>query len=165
MPIEWKRQRQASYYHHEHHSDGRWYPAQPLRYCNGGFQLGFDFQFMTKTFERLQQLVCAVISLPAIFPQRFADDLLKLSGRVREIFRERQRLRLKNRRHHLLWCVASEWRTARYHFVKDYAETPDIGAFINLRAVRLLGRHVTNGSHDRPQIGLNQRQRFVSRRC
>src|SRR5882724_7169391 len=50
-----------------------------------------------------------------------------------------------------------------YHFVKDYAETPDIGAFINRRAVRLLRRHITNGSQDRPQVGLNQQHRFVCR--
>jgi hypothetical protein len=51
----------------------------------------------------------------------------------------------------------------RYHFVKNYAEIPDIGAFINLPAARLLRRHVTNGSQDRAQIGLKQQQRFVCR--
>src|SRR6266550_212340 len=44
----------------------------------------------------------------------------------------------------------------RYHFVKDYAETPDIGALINRRAARLFRRHVTNGSQYRPQIGLSE---------
>ena len=38
--------------------------------------------------------------------------------------------------------------------------------FINVPAARLLRRHVTNGSQDRAQVGLNQQQRFVSRhRC
>src|SRR6266550_5180726 len=44
----------------------------------------------------------------------------------------------------------------RYHFVKDYAETPDIGAFINRRAARLFRRHVMSGSQYRPQIGLSE---------
>jgi len=51
----------------------------------------------------------------------------------------------------------------RYHFVKNCAETPDIGAFINLRAARLFRRHVTNGSQYRPQIGLNRSSAFVCR--
>src|SRR6266487_6349795 len=105
-----------------------------------------------------------MISLGAIFAQRFADDLLKLSGRVCDVTRERRWLFLKNRRHHLAWCVAGEWHMPGYHFVKNYAETPDIGAFINVPAARLLGRHVTNGSQYRAEIGLNQQQCFVSRR-
>src|SRR6476646_7756366 len=105
---------------------------------------------MTKFFERLKQLVCVVIPFVAIFAQRFADNLLKFSGQMCDVMRERRWLRLKNCRHHLFWCVASEWRIAGYHFVKDYAETPDIGGLINLPAARLLRRHVTNGSQDGP---------------
>src|SRR5439155_16560604 len=41
---------------------------------------------------------------------------------------------------------------AGYHFVKNHTETPDIGTFINWRAVRLLGRHITNGSEYGPKI-------------
>src|SRR6266446_2274015 len=51
----------------------------------------------------------------------------------------------------------------RYHFVKDYAETPDVGPLVDRRAPRLFRRHITNGSQYRPQIGLNQQQRFVCR--
>src|SRR4029077_12250728 len=43
-----------------------------------------------------------------------------------------------------------------YHFVKDYAETPDIGSLIDRRTARLFRRHVTNGSQDRAQVGLGQ---------
>ena len=35
--------------------------------CRGAFQLRFDFQFVSKTFERLKQLVRVAISLRAIF--------------------------------------------------------------------------------------------------
>ncbi len=111
---------------------------------------------MTKIFERLKQFVCAVIPFLAIFAQRFADNLLKLSGSVREELGERRWVHLKNRRHRLPWCVAREWRMPRHHFVKDYAEIPDIGAFINLPAARLLRRHIANGSQYRPEIGLNE---------
>ena len=51
----------------------------------------------------------------------------------------------------------------RHHFVKDYAETPDIGAPYQRRAARLFRRHVTNSSEYRTQVGLNQQQRFVFR--
>src|SRR6266705_2418404 len=51
---------------------------------------------------------------------------------------------------------------AGYHFVKNHAKTPDIGTLINVLSARLLGRHVTNSSEYRPEIGLNQQQRFVS---
>src|SRR5437870_5200424 len=44
----------------------------------------------------------------------------------------------------------------RHHFVKNHAETPDIGAFIDRRAARLFRRHVTHGSQYRPQIGLSE---------
>src|SRR5439155_5335084 len=115
---------------------------------SGAFQISLEFQFVTKIFKRLKQIVCAAIPFLAILAQRFADNLLKLSGRVREATRERRWLPLKNRRHHLFWCVASERRMPGYHFVKNYAETPDIGAFMNLRAERLLRRHVTYGSQN-----------------
>src|SRR6266550_1967249 len=75
---------------------------------------------------------------------------------MRDVTRERRWFLFKNRRHHLFWCVAGKRRMPRYHFVKNYAETPDIGAFINLRAARLLRRHVTNGSQYRSQIGLSE---------
>src|SRR5213596_3160034 len=104
----------------------------------GALQLGREFQFVTKIFERLEQLVCAVIPFLAIFAQRFADNLLKLGRSVRDVTRERRWLPLKNRRHHFFWCVAGERRMASYHFVKDYAETPDVGPLINLRSARLL---------------------------
>src|SRR5438132_6432450 len=52
---------------------------------------------------------------------------------------------------------------AGYHFVKDYSETPDIGAFINLGAARLFRRHVRNGSEYRAEVGLNQQEHFVFR--
>src|SRR4030095_15407781 len=65
--------------------------------------------------------------------------------------------------HRFSWRFTSEWRMPRYHFVKDYAETPNIGTLISLRAVRLLRRHIANGSHYRPQVSLNQQQRFVCR--
>src|SRR4029077_8090198 len=115
-----------------------------------------DFQFVTKIFERLKQLVCAVIPFLAIFAQRFADNLLKLSGSVLDVTRERRRFLFKNPRHRLSWCVAREWRMPRYHFVKDYAEIPEVGALINLPAARLFRRHIANGSQYRPQIGLSE---------
>src|SRR6266481_14414 len=98
----------------------------------------------------------AVIAFLAILTQRLADDLLKLSGSVCDIIRERRRLFLENRRHHLSWCVTGEWRMTGSHFIKHHAETPDIGGFINVRAARLFRRHVTNGSEYGPEIGLNQ---------
>src|SRR5438105_13341688 len=84
---------------------------------------------------------------------RSADNLLKLGRNVREVTRERRWLHPKNRSHRLSWRVAGEWRMPRYHFVKDHAETPNIGTLINLRAARLFRRHITNGSQYRPQIG------------
>ena len=88
-------------------------------------------------FEHLQQLVCAVVPFRAIFAQRLADNPLKLRQSLLVITRERRWLHLKNRRHHFSWCVAGEWRMPRYHFVKDYAQTPDIRGFINRHAARL----------------------------
>ena len=90
------------------------------------------------------------VALRATLAQRFADNLLKLSGCVRDVTRERGRLFLKNGRHRLFWCVAGEWRMPCHHLVKYHAETPDIGARINMRAARLLRRHIPNGSQDRP---------------
>ena len=58
---------------HRSHEGAAWsVPAQPRLPS-----------LVTKIFERLKQLVCAAISFLAIFAQRFADNLLKLSGRVR----------------------------------------------------------------------------------
>jgi hypothetical protein len=98
------------------------------------FQLSLKFQFAAQRFECLKQIVRVVIPSLAIFALGFADDLLKLSGNVRDLIREWRWLFLENRRHHLSWGVAGEWRLPRYHFVKDHAEAPDIGAFINWRA-------------------------------
>src|SRR6266542_631701 len=131
--------------------------------CGGACQLSLKFQFVTKVFERLKQFVGALIPFIAIFAQRFADNLLKLGRSVRDVTGERRWFHFKNRRHRFSWRFASEWRMRRYHFVKDCAETPDIGALINRRAVRLFRRHVTNGSRYRPQVGLNQQYRFVCR--
>ena len=88
----------------------------------------------------------AAVPFLAIFAQSLADNLLKLSGNVRDVSRELWWLFLKNRGHNFSWCVAGEWRMPGYHFVKNHAETPNIGAFINLRAEGLLGRHITDGS-------------------
>src|SRR5438132_7685825 len=119
----------------------------------GAFQCSLEFHATTETLERLKQFVCALIPFLALFAQRLADNLLKLGRSVREVIRERRWLLLKNRRHRFSRRVAGEWRMPRYHFVKDYAETPDIGALINRRAARLFRRHVTNRSQYRPQIG------------
>src|SRR5205823_7903173 len=75
---------------------------------------------------------------------------------------ERRWLFLKNRRHHLAWCVAREWRLPGYHFVQNHADAPDIGPVINMRAARLLRRHVTNGSQYRSQVGLSECHRSCS---
>src|SRR5262249_6198842 len=128
MPIEWKCERQSSYCQDQHQSRWRARPPKPQR-SSGAFQ--FSFQFATEVFERLKQLVCDLVPLLAIFAQGFADNLLKLSGSTRDKFRERQWLRFKNRRHHLSWRVAGEWHMPSYHFIKDHAQTPDIGALIN----------------------------------
>ena len=53
--------------------------------AGGACQVSLNFQFVTKFFERLKQLVRAAISLFAIFTQRLADDLLKLSGSVCDV--------------------------------------------------------------------------------
>src|SRR5215472_12691911 len=98
----------------------------------------------------------ALIPLAAIFAQRFADDLLNLRGRVRDVSGERRWLFIKNRRHDLLRCVAGEWRLPGYHFVKHDAETPDIATLINWLSTRLLRRHVTNSSQYRPEIGVSE---------
>ena len=107
-------------------------------------------------FERLKHFAGALVPLSSIFAQRFADDLLKLSRSLPDITRERRWFFFKDRRHDFSWGIADEWRMPRYHFVKDYAEAPDIGTFINRRAARLLGRHITNGSQHRSKIGLNK---------
>src|SRR5439155_8730233 len=96
------------------------------------------------------------MSLAALFAQRFADDLLKLRWSVCDVTGERQWFFLKNRRHDFSWCVARERLMPGHHFVKDYAQTPDVGSFINRRAARLFRRHVTNGSQYRPRIGLSE---------
>src|SRR5262249_32051134 len=107
-------------------------------------------------FECLKQLVRALIPLPAVFAQRFADNLLKLGGSVRDVMRERRWLFFKDRRHHLSWGVAREWHMAGYHFTKNHAETPIITGCINFRAARLLRRHITGRPEYGPQIGLDQ---------
>src|SRR5438477_8232034 len=92
-----------------------------------------------------------------------------------DVIHERRWIHLMNRTHHRSWgaCravalrrrVAGEWRLPGYHFVKHHAETPDIGALINVSAARLLRRHITNGSQYRAEVGLNHQQRFVSWYC
>src|SRR4029453_741654 len=115
---------------------------------------------------RLKHFAGGLIALYSIFAQRFADNLLKLGRNLPDVTCKSRRLLLKNRSHHLLWCIASEWRMPCHQFVKDYAKTPDIGTLINLLSARLLGRHLTNRSQYGPEIGLNQQQRFVSwHRC
>src|SRR5205814_6105817 len=91
---------------------------------------------------------------------RFADNLLKLGRSLHDITGERRWLHLKNRSHRLSWRFAGEWRMPRYHFVKDYAETPNIGTLINLRAARLFRRHITNRSQYRPEVGPSECHRF-----
>src|SRR5438132_12372442 len=128
----------------------------------GAFQRSLEFHATTETLERLKQFVCALIPFLALFAQRFANNLLKLGRSVREVIRERRWFLLKNRSHYLYWCFTGEWRMPRYHFVKNYAETPNIGAFINWRAVRLFRRHVTNCSQHRSEIGLSECHRSCS---
>ena len=53
----------------------------------GAFQLSLEFQFVTKIFQRLKQLVCALIPFLALFAQRFADNLLKLGRSVGDVTR------------------------------------------------------------------------------
>src|SRR6266516_767445 len=122
----------------------------------GAFQLSLEFHFASATLERLKQFVGALIPFLALFVQRLADNLLKLGRSLPDGTCERRWFHLKNRRHRLSWRFAGERRMPRYHFIENYAESPDIGALINLRAVRLLRRHITNRSQDRPQVGLNQ---------
>ena len=59
----------------------------------GAFQRSLEFHSATETFERLKQFVCALIPFLAIFAQRLADNLLKLSRSVRDVTRERRRFR------------------------------------------------------------------------
>src|SRR6266536_6135719 len=128
----------------------------------GAFQLSLEFHFATETLERLKQFVGALIPFLALFVQRLADNLLKLGRSLPDGTCERRWFHLKNRRHRLSWRFAGERRMPRYHFVKDHAETPDIGTLINRRAVRLFRRHVTNGSQYRSEIGLSECHRSCS---
>ena len=92
--------------------------------------------------------------------------MLKLRRSLAVITRKGRRLLLPNRSHDLSWCVADEWRAAGHHFVKNYAEAPDIGPLIDRCTTRLFWRHVRNGSEYRAQVGFNQQKRFVFRhRC
>src|SRR6476620_6245380 len=124
------------------------------------FQLSLEFQFATKAFEGLKQLTGIVITLFAICAQRLTDDLLKLSGGVRKITSQRRRVFLKDGRRHLYRRVASERRMPGYHFVENHTETPNISAFINRRAARLLRRHVTGSSQYRSTAGVSEGGRF-----
>src|SRR5205823_4915108 len=69
----------------------------------GAFQLGLKFQFVTKLFKRLKQFMGALIPFLALFAQRFADNLLKLGRRARDVTCERRWLPLKNRSYYLSW--------------------------------------------------------------
>src|SRR5882724_9665376 len=162
MPVKWKRQRQSRHYQYKHQNDGRSDPAQPQG-RGGVLQLSLRFQFAAQILERLKHFAGALVALSLIFAQRVADNVLKLRRSLAVITRKRRRLLLPNRSHDFSWCVADEWRAARHHFVKNYAETPNIGPFIDRGATRLLRRHVRNGSEDRAQVGLNQQERFVFR--
>src|SRR5438034_3679221 len=155
MPVKWKRQRQSRHYQYKHQSDGRSDPAQPQG-RGGVLQLSLRFQFAAQILERLKHFAGALVALSLIFAQRVADNVLKLRRSLAVITRKRRRLVLPNRSHDLSWCVAREWLMPGHHFVKDYAETPNIGPFIDRRATRLLRRHVRNGSEYRPQIGLSE---------
>ena len=50
----------------------------------GAFQLSLEFHSATETFESLKQFVGALIPFLALFAQRLADNLLKLSRSLRD---------------------------------------------------------------------------------
>ena len=59
---------------------------------------------------------------------------------------------------HLLICncngrVANEWRAPRNHFVHHHAKRIQVAARVGLAALRLFGREICCGAHDRARLG------------
>ncbi len=77
------------------------------------------------------------------------DDAIERAGQVRIDLGELRRILLQDRVHRLDVRIALEGAPAGHHFVEDRAEGKDVGAVVERLAADLLGRHVTDGAHDR----------------
>ena len=67
--------------------------------------------------------------------------------------RQIRRVFFEDRRHRLAGRVALEGALARQHLVQDHAQSEDVAPRIGGLGLDLLGRHVTERSHDHPRLG------------
>src|SRR6185369_17242065 len=57
---------------------------------------------------------------------------------------------------YILPRLANEWMMISKHFVKHYAQTPDVCAHINHQPTCLLRRHVTSSAKHNSLVGINE---------
>ena len=72
---------------------------------------------------------------------------------------------LQNRTHRLHGSIAIERALAGKHFVKNRAETEEIGAVVGALSLHLLGRHVADRSHYHARLSLRGQGRGIVQDC
>ncbi|HEY3600499.1 MAG TPA: hypothetical protein VGK72_00920 [Chthoniobacterales bacterium] len=111
----------------------------------------------------MQKIMRAGIALARLFAQRLAHYLLKLGRSIAHIIGERWRLSFENRRDNFFRAISAKWRLPGYHFIENCAETPDVSAFVHLRATRLFRRHIPHCSGHQSVACCGRRKDFVDR--
>ena len=94
------------------------------------FQPCFHLHILFEVFEINHQVLDFLIALLAIFAQRFADQMLQLARHVGQAMRKQRRLGFQNRRNQIARRFFRERWASSKHFIKHYAQTPDVGARI-----------------------------------
>ena len=88
-----------------------------------------------------------MVSLLAVFSERFVDDVFEVVRNFRHNFPQRFWLVFENRTDCIHCTYAVKRLFARNHFVKQNAETENICSQINHLPASLFGRHILRRSH------------------
>src|SRR5947207_15924861 len=97
-----------------------------------------------------EDFASGLISILSLLPQRLRNDPLEslwdFGGKWRRFI-------FQDCCAYILGSLADERKVISQHFVKHYAQTPDVCAHINYQPARLLRRHVTHGASTSPWLG------------
>src|SRR6185369_17437944 len=96
----------------------------------------FKIQSLAEVLQVGKKLARRLITFVAIFPESLLDNPFELGRYFRTVARQRHRLSTENRDQHVGIGWSFKRLTARDHFVKDHAETPDVCAWIDRQPAR-----------------------------
>src|ERR1700730_11136273 len=103
--------------------------------------------------EIREDFASGLISIFSLLPQRLRNDPLEslwyFGGKWRRFI-------FQDCCAYILSSLADERKVISQHFVKHYAQTPDVCAHINYQPARLLRRHVTHSAKHYSLIGINE---------